>query len=482
MARLYVGSYILDSADTSSSSTTSGVQLDLDWEDPLSPEIEDQPDGAGSDYRWPLFYAIVTAANEGALKTAVDAVRAAVENCSGKTITYEETNGTTLFTMASTDWPQCTGRCVVEQGQLTAEIAFSFIGRRAGTAGTGAADAQGQVGPITWEYERSPGGLAGMIVRAVFKATSGTGARANAVTWINAITNPSNYATKAPWLNSAFRALSPIVEFDQSANLATVAETSYDPARVTLTFRELHSTLAADAAWPTQALSGNWNVGLTERGAMNERAGSEAGFDVTLFGDVTLKSQGNTTFNSSETKLTDAELYANGLAAVNVIISHFRTVYAFMQLIQMGQATINIDAVQGVAGFTVRFLGGTNVLEWEEHCTVKNVQAKVRSRSTDGSHWKYEMAGGPDRICRHTLRMVALTPLPYRAPSLNTNWDEDEAELEPTITLKHNNGQVEYHTFGSKQWTYMNSGPTGGQGYTSTLIPRTIDAIGDGLI
>lgn len=482
MARLYVGSYIISSEDSGSTSTTSGVQLDLEDDDPLSPEIEDMPDGAGSDYRWPLFHAVVTAASESALKTAVDAVRAAIENCSGKTITYEETNGTTLFTMASTDWPQCTGRCVVEQGQLTADIAFSFIGRRAGTAASGAADATGQVGPITWEYETTAGGIAGMVARAVFKATSGTGARANAVTWINAITNTSNYATKAPWLNTAFRCVDRLIEFDQSANLASVAETSYDPARVTLVFKELHSTLAADSAWPTLALAGSWNVGMTERGAMNERAGGEAGYDVTLFGDVILKTQGNTTFNASDTKTADADIYANALAAVNCIVTHFRAVYAFLQLTQMGQPTINVDAVQGVHGFTVRFLGGTNILEWEEHCTVKNIQAKVRSRSTDGSHWKYEMAGGPDRILRHTLRMVALTPLPYRTPNLTSGWDEDEAELEPTITLRHNNGQQEYHTFGSKQWFWMNSGPTGTGSGTTTLTPRTIDQIGDGAL
>lgn len=481
MARILIGSYVLDSADTSSSSTTSGVQLDLDDELPLSPEIEDSGDG-GSEYRWPLFYAVVTAASESALKTAVDAVEAAIMNCSGKTIIYEETSGTTLLTMDTGTWPQATGRVVKEQGQLTCEIAFSFIGRRAGTVATGGSDETGQIGAITWEYEISAGGIAGMIARATFAATSGAGARENAKAWITKLRNTANYSAEAPWLDTAFRCVGALVEFDQKANQSSVTEASYDPARVTMTFRELHSTIGAHANWPTKAVSANWRVGMTERNAINRRASSDPGYDITLFGDVTLKTQGNTTFNSSEEKLTDAELYSTARTAVLAIITHFETIYAALNLTRWGEPVINLEPVEGTVTFAVKFTAAANVLEWEESCTVTNRFLKRRNRATDGSSWKYEQAGGPERIVQHSLRIVALTPIPYKPPVLSTNWDEDEASLQPTIEMKYNNGVVEYHTSGQKTWVYMNPSPTQGQGQTTTLSPIGIDGIGNGVL
>lgn len=484
MARLYIGSYIIDSADSSSSSTTSGTQLDLDYDEPLEPVIEDNPDGT-SEYRWPLFYAVVTAASESALKTAVDAVEAGILNCNGKTITYEETNGTTLFTMDTTTWPQCSASVKKYQDQLTCELAFSFIGRRAGTVASGAADETGQIGPITWEYEVSAGGLAGMVARATFGATTGTGARANAVAWVNKMRSTANYSAECPWLSTALRLVGAIIEFDQKANLASVAETSYDPARVTLTYRELHATLAADSSWPTYAVAANWNVSMTERGAMNVRSGSSAGYDLVLFGDITLKTQGNATWDSNEnsgTKIADADLYSSAQTAVNAIITQFNAVYVGLSLTQWGQPVINIDPVQGIAGFAVKFTAGATVLEWEEHCVVKNIFQKRISRSTDGSDWKYEQQGGPIRILQHNLRIVALTPTPYKPPALSGNWDEQEAELEPTIEVKFNNDVIEYHTQGAKTWRWLNSGPTSLTGYTSSMTPKGIDSIGDGLI
>jgi hypothetical protein len=481
MARLYIGSYIIDEADSGSTSTTSGVQLDIgdaDDVDAVAPEIIDGADGGGgSEYRWPMFYAVVTAASESALKTAVDAFEAAVLNCSGKTITFENTNGTTLFQMIDTSWPDAKGSMKKHYDALRCEIAFSFIGFRAGTPASGAASETGQVGPITWEYEISAGGLAGMVARAVFAAGT-SGARANANTWINKLRNTANYPS---WLPTALRMVGAVVEFDQKANEASLSETSFDPARVTLTFRELPETLATTV--DTKVLAVNWNVAMTERKPLNQRAPGSAGADLVLFGDLTLKTEGNTTFNASETSLADNAIYGIANAAVALIIAQFRTVYQSLALTQWGNAVLNIDEVQGIVGFAVHFTANCNVLEWEETCVIRNQFQKVWSRASDGSDWVYEKRGGPIKTCTHSLRIVAVSaPQPYRPPTLNPNWDEVDAGLEPTIRLKHNNGQTEYHTAAEKTWRYVNRGPTDGRGQTTTLTPKDMDSIGDGRI
>lgn len=487
MARVIIrgtSDYVISSEDTSSTSTTTGVVLGLDYDFPLKPRITDGEIGVGSEFRWPIFYATVTAASESALKTAVDALVAAILNCSGKSILYEETNGTTLYIMDAAVWPQALGDVETDLSDLTARVEFSFKGLRAGTIATGGADEPGQTGPITWDYEMSGGGLAGMVARAVFvNIPGGAGARENAIAWINKMRNPSNWSSEAPWLATSFRRVGVVVEMDQKTNESGVIESSFDPVRVTMTFRELHSTLAANANWPALlAPSSNWNVAMTARPPLNARSTQSPGYDLILFGDLILQTQGNTTFNTSETKLTDAEVYQTARTCVQCIVTHFTAIYGGLNLTQWGEPNINIDPVQGIVAFSVRFSAGTDILQWEEHCVIHNIPLKRRNRATDGSSWKYEQAGGPDRILRHSLRIVALSPQPYRAPSLSSEWDEDPSELEPTIELKDNNGTAEFHTYGAKQWVWMNSGPTGLQGHTATLTPKTLATIGDGLL
>jgi hypothetical protein len=277
------------------------------------------------------------------------------------------------------------------------------------------------------------------------------------------------------------RMVGAVVEFDQKANEASLSETSFDPARVTLTFRELPETLATTV--DTKVLAVNWNVAMTERKPLNQRAPGSAGADLVLFGDLTLKTEGNTTFNASETSLADNAIYGIANAAVTLIIAQFRTVYQSLALTQWGNAVLNIDEVQGIVGFAVHFTANCNVLEWEETCVIRNQFQKVWSRASDGSDWVYEKRGGPIKTCTHSLRIVAISaPQPYRPPTLNPNWDEVDAGLEPTIRLKHNNGQTEYHTAAEKTWRYVNRGPTDGRGQTTTLTPKDMDSIGDGRI
>lgn len=456
MPRLYIGSYVIDSADTGSSSTTSGVQLDLEPDDPVRPAIQ------GNEYRWPIMYANVTAASESALKTSVDAVVDAIRNCQGKTVKYEETNGTTLFEMASTLWPQARGDVEIEQGQLTAQIAFSFIGAQAGPVSGGAADEPGQIAPQNWQYEISGSGVAGMIATCSFGPTiSGgsitAGARENAVAWINKLRTTSNYPS---WLGTAFRQVDAVVEFDQKQNLATVAESSYDPASVTIFFAELDSTLAADSTFDANVQRLEWSVTPNERPPLNKRSGAVSGFDITLSINFTLKTEGNTAFNSSESALADAAVYQKALDVTTAVTTMFKAVYSSMAVVRLGEPVVSIDPTSGLCVVAVRYIGNTTVLEWQESALLSNVAQKVHSRATDGSDWKYEMEGGPIRTLAHNLRIVSIgSPVLYKPPTLSSNWDELQSDSEPKTEAAFSDGTVQFMTFGQKMWRYVNPGP-----------------------
>ena len=319
MARILIGPtpYIIDSADSGSTSTTTGVKLRLDPTQPLSPQI------SHDEHVWPAYYAFVTAASEAALKTAVDTLESAILNASGQTIVYEETSGTTLFQMHANLWPYCEGAVEKEQGQLTAKLAFSWIGRREGPTSNGATDEPGLQSPPSYEYVISPGGIAGMTAQAVFGPTmSGTtvttGARENAEAWIEKMKTSSNWPA---WLSAAFRHAGATVEFERKQNVATENEAAYLLARATILFVETSATLHADATFPSTVVKANFNVAMNERDAISLRAATLPGFDVTLYGDLTIKTEGNTAFLSNDTSVTDANIYSTAETAIASIIT-----------------------------------------------------------------------------------------------------------------------------------------------------------------
>lgn len=474
MARLKIGSYIIDAADTGSTSTTSGVQLDLIGDDPLRPQIE------GTEYRWPIMAANVTAASQSALKTAVDAVVTAIRNVQGVTVIYEETSGTTLFEMSNTVWPQAEASVEINQSDLTAYVVFSFIGRQVGPVSGGAGDEPGLLQPINWQYQVSAGGIAGMIATASFGPTvSGgsitAGARQNAVAWINKLRNTANYPA---WLSSAFRMVDNVTEFDQKQNQGTVGESSYDPAQVTLMFAELPSSLAGGSAFSADVQKIEWGVTMNDRPPLNRRSGANAGFDLTLNINFILRTEGNTTFNSSESSLADNAIYAKAEAVAAAVITVFETIYASLTLAKLGKPTLSIDPTSGVATATVRYYGDVTIVSWEERALLSNVAQKVFSRATDGSDWKYELEGGPLRMLTHTLTIVSIgSPVLYKPPTLGNDWDELQTDSEPKTEAAYSDGQIQFSTFGQKVWRYVNPGPGSHGAGASTVGTWTLDNV-----
>lgn len=485
MARLLLNTsdYILDSADSGSTSTTSGVQLLLDDAasgEPFRPVI------TNNEFRWPIMFARVTAASEAACKTAVEAVVNALRNCSGKSITYQETSGTALFAMPNTLWPEAEAEIEIDQADLTADIAFTFIGRNGGQVSSGSADPAGLLAPIQWQYEITGGGIAGMVAVAAFGPTlngSGVitaGARQNAVAWINHIRNTSNYPA---WLSTAFRDVQAVIEFDQKQNQATIGESSYDPALVTIAFRELPATLAADGSFPATCKSVNYETFMVERPPINQRSGQTTpGFDFEVVGSLVLKTEGNLTFNGSESSLADNAIVAAADAAIASVITMFRAIHADRALIQLGRHQFTgLDPVQGVCSFKIRFTTSEPIKRWEESCQLQNTPIKAWSRASRGADWKYQAKGGPIRTITHTLSIDSLNgPQNYRPPGLGPNWDDSGSVDEPSFGVTYDNGVAIYTVSYSRSWRYVNpgDGDNGAGRATVTGAPRTVDTVG----
>ncbi len=474
MARLKIGSYIIDAADSGSTSTTSGVQLDLGPER-LAPQI------VGDELRWPIMYAAVTAASESACKTAVDAVVTAIRRCSGVSVVYEETSGTTLFEMHPNVWPVAEAELVIEQADTSAYISFVLVGRQGGLASAGAADEAGQLGPIVWQYQVSSGGIAGMVATARFGPTlSGTtitsSARDNAVAWAQSLMSTANYP---PWMSTAFRQCDATFELVQKENQSTITDDSFDPVECVLTFMELPATLAAEGVFAANVQRIDWTAGVANRAPLNSRAGTLPGQDVTLVGDMVLRTEGSTTWDSSASSLTDAQIQAKALAVIDAVITMFRAVHAAQALVQHGQPETSINAITGAVGFTVAFRT-PGVREWDERTRIENDYHRVISRASDGSDWLYEMRGGPSRFVHHNLRIVSDSPIAYSPPPLSSAWVKLSSGQDPTITVQYTNGVAEYVTEGVTVHQYVNPGP-GDNGGKQTFS-RSVSSIGDGII
>ena len=383
------------------------------------------------------------------------------------------------------DWPQCEADVATDESQLTAEVAFSFIGRQPGPVGAGAADEPGITAPINWQYQQAGGGIAGMVATAQFGPTvvSGSvtaGARENALAWINKLRNTANYPS---WLSTGFRLLEPTIEFEQKLNQATITEASYNPALVTLTFKELSPTLAAiTATFDANVIGVSFDVLEGNRAPLPGRAGSLPGTDVTVSGTFTLKTEGTTTWNSSDSSLADADIIAKAAAVAAGCITMFSAVYGpRLALAQFGKTQVNIDPTTGVGSFNAYFAGNVVIFLWDEKTTLRNIEQKVHSRATNGSDWKYEMAGGPIRILDHSLRIIAASPVSYRPPTLSHAWDRLEGGREPTVDMKFNDGAVQWESQGSGAWRYVNPGP-GPNGAGAKGKDFTVDSVGSGVI
>lgn len=454
MSRLKIGNTIFDSTGATSTGGT-GVVLDLDVDEPMTPVI------SADQFRWPIMHVYLSAANEGALNTLLEAQLALIRNCSGMDIIYEQTSGTTLVRMQVAFWPQAVAEVQVDADGVTADIAFQIIGQNPAMNIGGGSNQGGQVGEIVWQYQLMTNQLAGLVAESTFGPTSGgNSALANAQAWVAALDS----GTRPNWVPAALRIVDVSYEPVQVPNQTNV----FNPVRCTVLMREIPS--AVIASWPSLVQDASYGVSVVD-GLIDTRSGqSVANQMLLLAGQVTIRTEGNTTFASGLSKAASGEVYAKAVTAITLIVTHFEAVWtgANVTLHPLEDTpVIEIDLVQGVASFRKRY-ATQNIIEWSEDTELINEDPAVISRAADGRDFAYEPNGGDLITCVHALRVVAVgTAVGYRPPSLGAGWRRIRKSLKCTKAEVREGGEMVFTVEGASIFRFLNSGPKSSGGATA---------------
>lgn len=442
--RITIGSYIIDG--TPASSTTTTAALRLDFERPFVPVV------SSNEVRVNGLLAYVEAANEGALKTALDAVRAQFDQVSGKTVTYFNTTGTALYEISTTDWPEAEIEYEIDHSDVNAVISFNIVGRRPAPPTGGVADEPGQRGEIEWELEIGPNGLQGATATAEFGPSTGATAVQNASAWAAKMltepptTAPAFFSTRLRAVTAVFRAL-------EKPNQATVA---YDSTFISVLFREAYSGLGAV---PTLCTDWNVNSNMVNSEAMDVESGEPAGpAIIVLSGWFTLKTEAPTSFIAAATKVDRSGIYAKALTVYEAIEGDFRTVNGRHFLFEMGDPEISVGLDSGRVTFS-RAFSTTRTLVYREGTTLQNIDPVMINRDYSGADTVHRGQGGPVVTLIHNLYVEALDVRAYIPPTLDANWERLDAALDVVITSQLRGGVLVHTTRGSSTWRYCNPGP-----------------------
>ena len=416
--RLKIGTYIIDAAESSSTSTTTGCKLLADSSrgreaEPLGLEWEEASDRAVVTFS--VHVVRDTVAN---LLTSRDALANAINQGSGDVV-IESESGTTLKTFALSTglYTSMNGQCTIRDGELDCLIEATITLERSLQAMVGGTDMvenpTGLVDAVRWRATRDTQGRLNIEVGAQFKDTTGPSvtARVNANVWIaalRALTSKPDFLPAADYL----RVVNDNVDF----TIADTAAASSGIATATVQLRETPDGLSA----LTPRIR---DVGylIDVRPLQIDQRGGTPGSLITLTASLYTKTHGNVTYDTSDTEpvdLTDEE--------ADTAIGIIKT-----------QALARIGTIGGTSPIEIsreksRSHGGDilcTIIFYHEGSGVIDWQEEVRHNATDGAaivtdckgkDRVYPDAGKGVEMVFHALSVRSVTGIPsYIAPSLS---------------------------------------------------------------
>lgn len=435
-ARLIVGSTNYDSNEDASN----GVVLNLDPSEPNNVLR------TNTTFQSPIFtLAVRLVGAETSLKTKVDAILADLRDLAGKTVQYQEPVGTTGWDFDPAEWDTVDPETIAEYSDNsgTAFIVFQFTASNNEVGGGGAPDVPGAEEEIVWMYELTGNGLAGMVASGLFDTL------ANAITYYAALIG----GTRPSWVPAALR--------DVGATFEPVESSSgFGPVRLTVTFKEV----PASVTLPAGVAEATYGVTVVDH-ELDIRSGIDPGREFLIAGQITVRTEGNSTFYNDTRKVAAANIVSTAQTAVDSIIAHIKACYPGADLRAMEDATLEInDLTQGIVSFRQLFISGT-ITRWEEQVTIVNEEPTEFTRDSKGRDYAFEPAGGPIVTVTHVLLIESIgSPQPYRRPTGligNTNWYRLRKELD-TVTgaRRTGTGEIRYTTRGGGIWRWLNTQPT----------------------
>lgn len=258
-----------------------------------------------------------------------------------------------------------------------------------------------QFGKARWQYNRNSSGRA-FVVGTIIAST-----RAAAV----AAAAPLRAGTARPvWMDSSFRVVSDLNEFEMaSGDIATLADTSYRPGEISVTFEQVPSWMANNSAFD-DIRRGEFKFSAKLERLLNTRADNLPGLSVEVRGMVEFKTEASSTYDVADTTTVAAgDLKGKVVAMANAAVAQAET--------RLGESIVLLDPIErsvtgedGVYEFILTGVTGNanQVLEWDEQETyVETFRGQIVNLA-DGGDFEFEHPGGDEVSLRHTVRIVSL--------------------------------------------------------------------------
>lgn len=443
--RLKIGSYIIDAAETGSTSTTTGCLLMLPEGPALRGEIG--PDSATLE-----FLVQVKRDTTANLKSSMDALeaQAALVNAD---IVLEYTSGSELASLKTSNgqWARTSCKLVKEEGALAAKVLLTFSAERLAAPNTGAGDVPGSLGPMDLEFAFDDNGVGSASMSALFKTL------ADAKTWVQTVRAGTG---RPSFLGTHWRFRSPLYTGQRQENQpATPTAQLFSPFRATCILTALPPDLAA--AVGSDVIACAYHGEFNARAPVNRRIGQAPGYNVLITGSLQVKGSHDSTFDSADSSsLAAGSWKATVRNALAGIAAHF----AARVGVTIEQPDEPAWAPSGTSGeITFVIIGRAEVgeiLSLVEDVKITRASRNRRLGGTAGTR-VYKHRNGPMYTVSHDVTVVAKSLPSYPAlPFVNSErFDEDSfTPSQPDVTVSQN-GTFEYTARWSGAWTYVGPDP-----------------------
>lgn len=444
--RLKVGTYVLDAAETGSTSTTTGVRLLPDE----GPGVRWSVDGQTAELPVAVQVSRDTTAN---LKTSLDALIAAMTATVNADLVLEYASGSTLasFLVSTGAWSRITCKAMVEGGETSALVLLVFTAERIAVATGSAGDAAGSLGPMDFSYGFDSNGRGSGQLSATFKTL------ADAKAWVQTVRAGTG---RPSFLGSAWKFITVGYSGQQQENQGSpVPPAAYTPCSATCLLRALPSDLAS--ALPSEVIDVEYDGRYTPGAPINADAGHGPGYNVVITGSLQVKGDKDSTFDSADTSaVAGSSLPAIIRNTINAVRAHFEA--------RIG-ATIEVrdepewapSGTRGEIAFVLTGLaGGGDILSLIEEVQISRLTQNRRLGGTRGVR-VYPHANGAMIRVTQTLTIAAKTLPAYRPlPFINDDtWDEDEfTPVKPDVQVSESGARTFVCTWRGA-WTRVGENP-----------------------
>jgi len=456
--RLKIGSYIIDSAPSGSTSTTTGVRLLGE-----RPGIRWGEGRAEATILVPIQISRDTKAN---YTTSRDALVAALTRTVNADVVYESEAGTMFkdWLVSTNAWQRV--ECSVEledesdNGNEVTGLALAVItvSRIAPTTGSDG-DPEGSLDGIEWDFAgEGSGRCAGVTGIAYFDS------KTNAAAWVQAIRSGSGWpdwidASKARFATFSYK-------LPQQPNQPDpVPDTGYSPVPAVVYLTVLPSAWAGSSAFD-DVIDGNCEMTVRPRGRLQLEANARPGLEVLFTGHLQFKVDDASEFDSNDTSFVGpGDVKSKALACIEVMKEDLQQ-RRDIEFEYVDDIELHPTGRSGEVRFTAVALAEFDgVFEFAEDVVFESTP---RDKLLEGNKGSVVMRSklGPLLRCIQTGAARALTTIEPTPPAFidDTWFNELWRTRRPVVKPPHDEGMTMVETSWDGRWIKLSSDGGGGGG------------------